>query len=76
MDFSYNSRHKLSSVRFSKCKERIFLNKAMNDEERNIIYLYPDLIFREELKPLLQELIQIICHIFISGGELVTEGET
>ena len=76
MDSSYNSRHKLASIRLSKCKERIFLNKAMNDEERNIIYLYPDLIFREELKPLLQELIQIICHIFISGGELVTEGET
>ena len=35
-----------------------------------------DLIFWEELKPLLQELIQIIRHIFISGGELVTEGET
>ena len=76
MDFFYNSGNKFSSIGFSKCKERIFLNKAMNDEERNIIYLYPDLIFREELKPLLQELIQIICHIFISGGELVTEGES
>ena len=73
MDFSYNSRHKLSSVRFSKCKERIFLNISMN---RNICFMQTDLIFWEELKPLLQELIQIIRHIFISGGELVTEGET
>ena len=73
MDSSYNGRYKLSSIGFSKCKERIFLNISMN---RNICFKKTDLIFWEKLEPLLQELIQIICHIIISGGELVTEGES
>ena len=32
------------------------------------------LVLREQLVPLLEELIQVISHIIIGGGQLVTEG--
>ena len=32
------------------------------------------LVLGEQLVPLLQELVQVICHIIIGGGQLVTEG--
>ena len=34
------------------------------------------LVLWEEFEPLLEELIQVICHIIIGGGKLVAEGET
>ena len=32
------------------------------------------LVLGEQLVPLLEKLIQVVCHIVISGGQLVTEG--
>ena len=67
--------NKLSSVGFSKGIERIGLEMAMTFIlESNI--LLPHLVLGEEFEPLLEELIQVICHIIIGGGKLVAEGET
>ena len=67
--------NKLSSVGFSKGIERIGLEIEMNFIlESNI--LSPHLVLGEEFEPLLEELIQVICHFIIGGGKLVAEGET
>ena len=34
------------------------------------------LVLREQFVPLLQEFIQIVCHIIIGGGQLVRERES
>ena len=65
--------NKLSSVGFSKGIERIGLIM-----EIKIVFLrvLPHLVLWEEFEPLLEELIQVICHIIIGGGKFVAEGET
>ena len=73
--------NKLSSVGFSKSIERIGLKIEMNfiiesDPSPLYFYLLPHLVLWEEFEPLLEELIQVICHIIIGGGKLVAEGET
>ena len=73
--------NKLSSVGFSKGIERIGLDMEINcilqsDSSPLHFYLLLHLVLGEEFEPLLEELIQVICHIIIGGGKLVTEGET
>ena len=73
--------NKLSSVGFSKGIERIGLEIEMNfilESASSPLHfnLLPHLVFGEQFEPLLEELIQVICHIIIGGGKLVAEGET
>ena len=72
--------NKLSSVGFSKGIERVGLEMEMNfilesDPSPLHINLLPHLVLWEEFEPLLEELIQVICHIIIGSGKLVAEGE-
>ena len=67
--------NKLPSIGFSKGIERIGLDmviKFILESNTSLLHL----VLGEEFEPLLEELIQVICHIIIGGGKLVTEGET
>ena len=70
MDLPCNIWNPLSSIRFSKWIEGIALQN-INMENKQFITRY--LILREQLEPLLKEFIEIVSHLLMGSGHLVTE---